>query len=125
MTVPSDVVVVGAGIVVRAAGNELHQHFVRIDAHRVVEVDRDVIIAAGQGREIGRRLGRDLIDIDADLAPLERTYLAADVSLGVGAAALGLLGYLWLTHQDEAAPAAALGARVTSRGATLSYQRAF
>jgi hypothetical protein len=62
---------------------------------------------------------------DADLAPLERTYLAADVSLGVGVAALGLLGYLWLTREDEAPARTSLGAQLSSRSATLSYRRAF
>jgi hypothetical protein len=62
---------------------------------------------------------------DADLAPLERTYLAADVSLGIGVVAASLFGYLWLTRDDEPAPATAVGAQITSRSAALSLRKRF
>jgi hypothetical protein len=37
----------------------------------------------------------------SDISALGRTYAAADVSLGVGLAALGVLSYLWLTNPDD------------------------
>lgn len=62
---------------------------------------------------------------DRDLEPLERTYLAADISLGVGVVAAGLFGYLWLTRSDDAAPATAVGAQASGRGAALSFRQTF
>ncbi len=52
------------------ARHELHEHLVRIDADRVVEIDGDVVGLALQRREILRRLGLDLLGLDADLAEL-------------------------------------------------------
>lgn len=58
----------------------------------------------------------------SDMAALERTYLAADISLGVGVLALGAFGYLWLTNRDESS---AVAASMTSSGATLSFRERF
>jgi hypothetical protein len=54
---------------------------------------------------------------------LRRTYVAADVSLGVGVAALGVLSYLWLTSADETH--GAVGASASSSGASLQFRRRF
>jgi hypothetical protein len=59
----------------------------------------------------------------SDVSALERTYLAADVSLGVGVAAFGVLSYLWLTSGAE--PQRAVGATASSAGASLSYRQSF
>jgi hypothetical protein len=58
----------------------------------------------------------------SDMAALERTYLAADVSLGVGVVALGALGYLLLTNRDEPSR---VSASVSSHGAGLSFRERF
>lgn len=58
----------------------------------------------------------------SDMAALERSYLVADVSLGVGVVALGALGYLWLTSGDRAS---GVGATVSQRGAGLSFRERF
>lgn len=57
-------------------------------------------------------------DVDA----LRRTYLAADVSLGIGVVALGALGYLWLTNESETR---SVGVVPTSSGAALGYRARF
>jgi len=58
----------------------------------------------------------------SDIAALERTYLAADIALGVGVVALGALGYLWLTSGDETR---AVGASASGQGAALSFRERF
>jgi hypothetical protein len=57
-------------------------------------------------------------DIDA----LRRTYLAADVSLGIGVVALGALGYLWLTNDAETR---SVGVVPTRAGAALGFRERF
>ena len=59
----------------------------------------------------------------SDVSALRRTYVAADVSLGVGIAALGVLSYLWLTSTDEAHSAVAASA--SNDGAGLQFRRRF
>jgi hypothetical protein len=56
------------------------------------------------------------------MAALERKYLAADVSLGVGVVALGALGYLLLTNGDQPSR---VNASVSSHGAGLSFRERF
>ena len=59
----------------------------------------------------------------SDVSALERTYLAADVSLGVGVVAFGVLSYLWLTSGTETQRA--VGATASSAGAALSFRQSF
>ena len=60
---------------------------------------------------------------DSELAPLRQRYLAADISLGVGVAALSLFGYLWLTHEED--PSTGLHAVVSPQGASLGLRERF
>lgn len=57
-----------------------------------------------------------------DMNALRRTYLAADVSLGIGVVALGAFGYLWLTNDAETR---SVGLVPTQSGAALGFRERF
>jgi hypothetical protein len=57
-----------------------------------------------------------------DMNALRRTYLAADVSLGVGVVALSAFGYLWLTNDAETR---SVGLLPTHGGAALGFRERF
>jgi hypothetical protein len=64
---------------------------------------------------------------DADLTAIRTRYLLADVSLGLGVAALGVAGYLFFTERRESKPdqAVAFDLAVSPDGARTSVRTVF
>lgn len=58
-------------------------------------------------------------------APLERDYVVADVSLGVGLVALGLSAWTAIASQTAHAPQANFDLDLTQQSAFVSYRRGF
>jgi hypothetical protein len=80
-----------------------------------------------QGRADERRLEASCAPrcSESAVGSLQRTYLAADVSLGVSVAALAFLSYSWLTSDGDHAASKGVGAAVSSHGAALSFRESF
>lgn len=57
--------------------------------------------------------------------PLQRDYILADVSLGIGLVALGLSAWTAIASQSSAPRQAVLEVRVASEGGLLAYRRSF
>ncbi len=58
-------------------------------------------------------------------APIERDYLAADISLGVSLVSFGISAWLAIASQRRAAEVPALAVRASSDGALFAYRRNF